>query len=93
MIATVRTVDAATEPTALVDGSSGSYDKPRSVVIRNDSSTTVYLGGPTLIASNATNSGFSLAQGAAVQLELVNEDVFATTASGTANVSILASGS
>lgn len=62
---------------------------PCSAIIRNNGATTLYIGGSDVDGTD----GFSLAQGAAVQLDLVNEKVYGVTASSTTTVSIIATGS
>lgn len=93
MIASVVTVAATTTPTVIAHGDIGVANNPRKVIIRNDGATTLYLGGSTLVAANAATVGFSVAQGVAVSLDLIGEDVYATTASSTTTASVLGSGS
>lgn len=62
------------------------------VLIANQGSVTVYLGGSTVTANTAATGGFPLAANASVLVPTDGDesrDLYAIVASGTANVSFL----
>ena len=70
---------------AIVDGSAGNNGYPLSATVKNSGATTMYVGG-----SDVTNSnGFAVGAGEAVSVDLVNDILYAVTASGTTTVQIL----
>jgi len=63
----------------------GSFPKPRSVLIKNTSTDSVYIGGSNVSSSN----GFVLAQNNSITVDLTADQVYAVTASNTASVHLL----
>jgi hypothetical protein len=62
----------------------GSFPKPLSVLIKNTSTDSVYIGGPNVSSSN----GFVLAQNNSITVDLTADQVYAVGA-GTSTVHLL----
>lgn len=69
----------------VVDGRDGNNGYPLSATVKNSGSTTMYVGGSDVNSSN----GFAIGAGEAVSVDLVNDQLYAVTASGTTTVQIL----
>ena len=77
------TVSLSTSP-AQVSTLQGHVNKPNRVLIRNDSGISVYLGDSTV-----DSTGFLLGTGESVEVDVINEHVWAVAASGTPDITVL----
>lgn len=62
----------------------GHVNKPNRVLVRNDSGINVYLGD-----ADVDSSSFLLATGESVEVDVVNEHLWAVAASGTPDITVL----
>jgi hypothetical protein len=78
---------AAVTAATIIDNKlfAGSFPKPRSVLIKNTSTDSVYIGGSNVSSSN----GFVLAQNNSITVDLTADQVYAVTGTGTALVHLL----
>ena len=78
---------AAVTAATIIDNKlfAGSFPKPRSVLIKNTSTDSVYIGGSNVSSSN----GFVLAQNNSITVDLTADQVYAVTSSNTASVHLL----
>lgn len=81
----------STTPQVVVNGEGGSASIPVSAVILNPTTATatVYVGGANLTSATTATNGFPLVAGASMNLDVVTEDIYAVTASGTQAISVM----
>ena len=84
MIATKPTIAATA---TLVNAGAGVATIPRQIIVSVPTGgSTVYFGGPTVTSA----AGFPVVAGGSLAVELVNEPLYAITASGTQAINVLA---
>lgn len=62
----------------------GHVNKPNKVLVRNDSGINVYLGN-----ADVDSTSFLLADGESVEVDVINEHLYAVAASGTPDITVL----
>ena len=70
-------ITVTTSATLLCNGQYGTKDNPATILIKNISDTTVYLGGASV--SDYTN-GYPLSSGEVISIDLIKENLYGVAA-------------